>query len=99
MQKSEIVKQNFVLEKLSKAGIEVVTDKAVFNRILESENILQKMSEDLQEIENLSKQFNEESNKTKNLEKTVKQNEFYNQHLKVQFYKNTHPSIMEKCLW
>ena len=34
---------NFVLDKLAAAGIEVVQDKAEFDRILESNNILQKM--------------------------------------------------------
>lgn len=37
---------NFVLDKLSAAGIEVVTDKEEFDRILERENVLQKMEED-----------------------------------------------------
>lgn len=37
------VATNYVLEKLSKAGIEVVTDKEEFKRILESQNILQKL--------------------------------------------------------
>lgn len=36
-------KLNFVLDKLSKAGIEVVTDKAEFDRILEGSGVLQKM--------------------------------------------------------
>ncbi|MCR5252580.1 MAG: hypothetical protein K6C98_02570 [Treponema sp.] len=36
-------KTNYVLEKLSKAGIEVITDKEEFDRILEEEKILQKM--------------------------------------------------------
>ena len=36
-------KLNFVLDKLSKAGIEVVTDKAEFNRILKAKKVLQKM--------------------------------------------------------
>lgn len=37
------VKLNFVLDKLSKAGIEVVVDKAEFDRILEGSGVLQKM--------------------------------------------------------
>lgn len=36
-------KTNYILEKLSAAGIEVVSDKAEFDKILESHNILQKM--------------------------------------------------------
>ena len=36
---------NYVLEKLKAAGIEVVTDKEEFNRILEQEKNLQKMAE------------------------------------------------------
>ena len=39
------IKQNFVLEKLADAGIKVVTDKDEFDRILEEEDILQKMSD------------------------------------------------------
>ena len=35
---------NFVLEKLKSAGIEVITDKEEFNRILQREEFLQKMS-------------------------------------------------------
>lgn len=42
--KSVDEKINYVLEKLAKAGIEVVTDKEEFERILGRENILQKMS-------------------------------------------------------
>ena len=65
-------KQNYVLSKLAAAGIEVVTDKEEFDRILESQSILQKMSADLSEVEKLSKQLNEEKSKTKELEETVK---------------------------
>lgn len=36
-------KTNYVLDKLAAAGIEVVTDKEEFDRILERENLLQKM--------------------------------------------------------
>ena len=42
-------KTNYVLDKLAAAGIEVVTDKAEFNNILEEEDILQKMSASEQE--------------------------------------------------
>ena len=38
-------KLNFVLDKLSKAGIEVVTDKAEFDRILEQKKLVQKMAD------------------------------------------------------
>ncbi|MBO4704841.1 MAG: Eco57I restriction-modification methylase domain-containing protein [Spirochaetaceae bacterium] len=48
----DIVKDNFILDKLADAGIEVVTDKAEFDRILESETILQKMAKE-NKIENL----------------------------------------------
>ena len=34
---------NFVLDKLAEAGIEVVSHKSEFDRILERENILQNM--------------------------------------------------------
>lgn len=40
---SESEKLNYVLDKLSAARIEVVADKALFKRILERENLLQKM--------------------------------------------------------
>ena len=36
-------KMNFVLDKLAEAGIEVVSHKSEFDRILERENILQNM--------------------------------------------------------
>lgn len=39
----EFVPSEYVLNKLKEKGIEVVTDKAEFDRILESQNILQKM--------------------------------------------------------
>lgn len=48
----EDIKQNYVLEKLSAAGIEVVTDKAEFDKILESHNILQKMETSYTEEKN-----------------------------------------------
>ena len=40
-----IEKQNFIYNKLSQAGIEVVTDKEEFDRVLEREKLLQKMAE------------------------------------------------------
>lgn len=39
-------KINYVLEKLAKAGIEVVTDKEEFDRILGTETVLQKLSDE-----------------------------------------------------
>ncbi len=41
--KENVQKKMFILDKLRAAGIEVVTDKAEFDKILESYNILQKM--------------------------------------------------------
>lgn len=79
MNEIEKIKINYILEKLSGADIEVITDKSKFDNILKNEKNIQKMSEDLLEIEKLSKQLNEESKKTKNLENTVKQNESNNQ--------------------
>lgn len=53
--KPEQIKIGFVLDKLSAAGIEVVTDKDEFDRILETEDILQKMTND-EIIKNIAKQ-------------------------------------------
>ena len=39
----EFVPSEYVLNKLKEKGIEVVTDKEEFKRILESQNILQKL--------------------------------------------------------
>ena len=39
----EFVPSEYVLNKLKEKGIEVVTDKEEFDRILESQNILQKL--------------------------------------------------------
>ena len=39
----EFVPSEYVLNKLKEKGIEVVTDKEEFERILESQNILQKL--------------------------------------------------------
>ena len=47
---------NFILEKLQNAGIEIVTDKEEFNRILESENVLQKMIENNEAPEKIEHQ-------------------------------------------
>ena len=43
---------NFVLDKLAAAGIEVVSHKSEFDRILERENILQKMEENEKDKKN-----------------------------------------------
>lgn len=58
---------NFVLEKLKTAGIEVVTDKDEFNRILKSADRLQKMTEDLSEYEKLFEKANKEKQKTESI--------------------------------
>ena len=58
----------FVLEKLNSAGIEVITDKEEFDRILENEKILQKMTADLSEFENLSSQLTERKQEANELE-------------------------------
>lgn len=68
-------KTNYVLEKLSKAGIEVVTDKEEFDRILESQAILQKMTDDLSKLKKLTGQLNEERLKSQILEKTKEKQE------------------------
>ena len=54
-------KTNYVLEKLSKAGIEVVTDKEEFDRILESQTILQKMTENFS-LEKYKEKYSKISN-------------------------------------
>ena len=69
------VKTNYVLNKLSKAGIEVVTDKEEFDKILASQTILQKMTDDLSKLEELSNQLNEERSKTQKLEQTKEKQE------------------------
>ena len=64
----ESEKLNYVLDKLSAAEIEVVTDKEEFDRILESQTILQKMTDDLSEFDRLAVKLEEEKNKTENIE-------------------------------
>ena len=66
------VKTNYVIDKLSKAGIEVVTDKEEFDRILESHSILQKMTADLSEFDKLATKLEEEKKVTENIEKQKK---------------------------
>ena len=61
-------KTNYVLEKLSAAGIEVVTDKVEFDKILESQKVLQKMIVDVDEFENISKEIQKLKNYNKDLE-------------------------------
>ncbi len=62
--KSVDEKINYVLEKLAKAGIEVVTDKEEFERILQREKILQKMTGKLsQEEQRRYFTFDEEDSK------------------------------------
>lgn len=53
-------KTNYILEKLAKAGIEVVTDKDEFNRILENQSVLQKMTKN-NSVEDLFISKNEEN--------------------------------------
>lgn len=50
-------KTNYVLDKLAAAGIEVVIDKEVFDRILEEEKILQKMIIDVSDFEKTEKEI------------------------------------------
>lgn len=61
-------KLNFVLDKLSKAGIEVVADKAEFDRILEQEKLVQKMTEDLSEFDQLAAKLKNEKDVTEDIE-------------------------------
>ena len=63
----EYDKKNFVLSKLQAAGIEVVTDKEVFDRILESQTILQKMLVDISEFDNIEKEIDALRNANNNL--------------------------------
>ena len=63
---------NFILEKLQNAGIEVVTDKDEFNRILESEKVLQKMTKSNITAESYFKASEEvKNNFTNELEKYI----------------------------
>lgn len=63
-------KQNYVLDKLAAAGIEVVSDKAEFDRILERENILQKMAGTLSEEEQ-RRYFTFDEKDTNNFKKQI----------------------------
>ena len=62
----EFVPSEYVLNKLKEKGIEVVTEKEEFDRILESQSILQKMTTSLSELNKLSK---EEKNLKKDISK------------------------------
>ena len=64
----EYDKKNYVLSKLQAAGIEVVTDKEQFDKILESQTILQKMTDDLSEFDKLAAELEKEKNVTENIE-------------------------------
>ena len=65
---SENQKQNYIFEKLSAAGIEVVTDKNEFNRILEREELLQKMAIDFSEFEKLEESINNQKSSNLHLQ-------------------------------
>ena len=67
-EESENQKQNFILEKLSAVGIEVVTDKNEFNRILEREELLQKMAIDFSEFEKLEESINNQKSSNLHLQ-------------------------------
>ena len=60
-------KLNFVLEKLEFAGIEVVQDKAEFDRIIEQEKLVQKMTVDLSEFEKTEKEIRQLKNSISNI--------------------------------
>ena len=60
-------KLNFVLEKLEFAGIEVVQDKAEFDRIIEQEKLVQKMTVDLSEFEKTEKEIQQLKNSISNI--------------------------------
>ena len=62
----EFVPSEYVLSKLKEKGIEVVTEKEEFDKILESQSILQKMTTSLSELNKLSK---EEKNLKKDISK------------------------------
>lgn len=62
----EFVPSEYVLNKLKEKGIEVVTEKEEFDKILESQSILQKMTTSLSELNKLSK---EEKNLKKDISK------------------------------
>ena len=52
--KAHIQATNYVMKKLEAAGIEIVTDKKEFNRILENEKHLQKMDVDYDRVKKLA---------------------------------------------
>ena len=56
VQEKESAATKFVLERLKAAGIEVVTDKEEFNRILKAEKLLQKMAESGENPEKIERQ-------------------------------------------
>ncbi len=70
MENIEEIKNNYVLDKLSSAEIEVVSDKAEFDRILERENILQKMAGTLSEEEQ-RRYFTFDEKDTNNFKKQI----------------------------
>ena len=57
------VATNYVLEKLKAAGIEVITDKEEFDRILQREEVLQKMATSLSELNELSNSIKNQKEK------------------------------------
>lgn len=61
-------KINFVLERLKAAGIEVVTDKKEFDKILEREKLLQKMAIDFSEFEKLEESINNQKSSNLHLQ-------------------------------
>lgn len=76
------IKQNFVLEKLAAAGIEVVTDKDEFDRILNQEKILQKMAEE-NKIEDLFVSENDENLESEIDKLTIKDVNVYNKYINI----------------
>jgi len=64
---NESKKLNFVLEKFEAAGIEVVQDKAEFDRIIEQEKLVQKMTVDLSEFEKTEKEIQQLKNSISNI--------------------------------
>lgn len=67
--------QNYMLDKLKSTGIEVITDKDEFNRILEQEKEIQKMSDISSELDSLIEQYNENKNKQNELQNELKESE------------------------
>ncbi len=74
--------RNFIKEKLSAAGIEIVSDKAEFDRILDSAEILQKMQKE-NKVENLFVSVNNENLDSEIDKVTINDVNVYNKYINI----------------